>query len=71
MFNNFSNTIYVKTKNIWIVVIIILTRCIYYMSNQPATISSSQSVGFINMLSTLPIIGNIIKELMKIGIAGF
>ncbi|MBS6025319.1 MAG: VanZ family protein [Paeniclostridium sordellii] len=58
-------------KNIWVGLTIIWMGLIYYMSNQPATISSSQSGGFINMLSNLPIIGNTIKELMKIGIAEF
>ncbi|MBW4861654.1 MAG: VanZ family protein [Paeniclostridium sp.] len=60
-----------KIKNIWVGLTIIWMGLIYYMSNQPASISSSQSGGFINMLSTLPIIGNTIKELMKIGIAEF
>ncbi|MFR6018303.1 MAG: VanZ family protein [Paraclostridium sordellii] len=60
-----------KFKNIWVGLTIIWMGLIYYMSNQPATISSSQSGGFINMLSNLPIIGNTIKELMKIGIAEF
>ena len=58
-------------KNIWVGLTIIWMGLIYYMSNQPASISSSQSGGFINMLSNLPIIGNTIKELMKIGIAEF
>ncbi|MCR1849916.1 VanZ family protein [Paeniclostridium sordellii] len=60
-----------KFKNIWVGLTIIWMGLIYYMSNQPASISSSQSGGFINMLSNLPIIGNTIKELMKIGIAEF
>ncbi|CEK31598.1 acetobutylicum phosphotransbutyrylase [[Clostridium] sordellii] len=60
-----------KNKNIWVGSTIIWMGLIYYMSNQPASISSSQSGGFINMLSNLPIIGNTIKELMKIGIAEF
>ena len=60
-----------KFKNIWVGLTIIWMGFIYYMSNQPASISSSQSGGFINMLSNLPIIGNTIKELMKIGIAEF
>ncbi|MDU2149173.1 MAG: VanZ family protein [Paeniclostridium sordellii] len=60
-----------KFKNIWVGLTLIWMGLIYYMSNQPASISSSQSGGFINMLSNLPIIGNTIKELMKIGIAEF
>ncbi|CEP84971.1 VanZ family protein [Paraclostridium sordellii] len=60
-----------KFRNVWSILTIIWMGFIYYMSNQPASISSSQSGGFINMLSTLPIIGNTIKELMKIGIAEF
>ena len=60
-----------KFRNVWSILTIIWMGFIYYMSNQPSSISSSQSGGFINMLSTLPIIGNTIKELMKIGIAEF
>lgn len=60
-----------KFKNIWVGSTIIWMGLIYYMSNQSASISSSQSGGFINMLSNLPIIGNTIKGLMKIGIAEF
>jgi VanZ family protein len=39
------------------------------MSNQPSTVSSSQSGGFINMLCNIPIIGIVVENLMKIGLA--
>lgn len=58
-----------KLKNIYLVLTIMWMGVIYYMSNQPAAISSSQSGGFINILKKLPMIGNTIKELMKIGLA--
>lgn len=44
---------------------------IFYMSNQPSTVSSSQSGGFINMLCNIPIIGIVLENLMKIGLAEF
>lgn len=44
---------------------------IFYMSNQPSTVSSSQSGGFINMLCNIPVIGIVAENLMKIGLAEF
>lgn len=44
---------------------------IFYMSNQPSTVSSSQSGGFINMLCNIPTIGIVVENLMKIGLAEF
>lgn len=44
---------------------------IFYMSNQPSTVSSSQSGGFINMLCNIPVIGIVAENLMKIGLDEF
>ncbi|MGL5754991.1 MAG: VanZ family protein [Paraclostridium sp.] len=58
-------------KKVFLILTISWMIFIFYMSNQPASISSSQSGGFIGMLCNIPVIGIVIKDLMKIGIAEF
>lgn len=58
-------------RKIYIVLSICWMIFIFYMSNQPSTVSSSQSGGFINMLCNIPIIGIVVETLMKIGLAEF
>ena len=58
-------------KKVFLVLAILWMGIIFYMSNQPANISSAQSGGVIEMLSTLPILGNVIKAMMQNGTAEF
>ncbi|MEG1345017.1 MAG: VanZ family protein [Romboutsia sp.] len=58
-------------KKVFLILTILWMIFIFYMSNQPASISASQSGGFIGMLCNIPVIGIVIKDLMKIGIAEF
>ena len=58
-------------KKIFLVLDILWMGFIFYLSNQPADISSDQSGELIKMLSNLPIIGNVIDYMMKIDIAQF
>lgn len=58
-------------KKIFLILTIVWMIFIFYMSNQPSSISSSQSGGFIGMLCNIPVIGVVIKDLMKIGMAEF
>lgn len=44
---------------------------IFYMSNQPAEISSAQSGGVVEILSKLPILGDIVNKMMEVDIAQF
>ena len=53
-------------KKIFLVLAILWMGFIFYLSNQPADISSDQSGELIKMLSNLPIIGNVIDYMMKI-----
>ena len=53
-------------------VLAILWMCvIFYMSNQPAAISSAHSGGVINMISNMPVIGNLMDYLTSIDIGEF
>ncbi|MGL4912929.1 MAG: VanZ family protein [Romboutsia sp.] len=58
-------------KKIFLLLAISWMGVIFYMSNQPASISSAQSGGVIEMLSTLPVIGNVIKAMTQNGTAEF
>lgn len=58
-------------KKLFSILTILWMIFIFYMSNQPSSISSSQSGGFIGMLCNIPVIGFVIKDLMKIGMAEF
>lgn len=62
---------FVMKRKIYIGLSICWMIFIFYMSNQPATVSSSQSGGFINMLCNIPVIGIVVENLMKIGLAEF
>ena len=53
-------------KKICIALAIIWMGVIFYMSNQPASISSIHSGNTINIISKLPIIGNIMDYLTSI-----
>lgn len=58
-------------KKKYIILTILWMSFIFYMSNQPAEISSAQSGGVIEMLSNVPIIGNIVIKMMEVDIAQF
>lgn len=58
-------------KKICIVLAIIWMIVIFYMSNQPASISSMHSGSTINIISKLPLIGNIIDYLASINMEEF
>ena len=58
-------------KKIFLVLTFIWMIFIFYLSHQPATISASQSGGFMNMLTKLPIIGGFLDELIKLSFAEF
>ena len=58
-------------KRIFLFVTLIWMIFIFYLSHQPATISASQSGGFMDMLTKLPIIGGLLDELMKLSFAEF
>ena len=44
---------------------------IFYMSDQPATVSAGQSGGVINMLVNMPIIGSIVSPILTSSIGEF
>lgn len=58
-------------KKLFIILTIIWMALIFYMSNQPADISSEQSSSVISMLSSLPIIGNLIDIMIANDTAQF
>lgn len=58
-------------KKIYILLAILWMGIIFYMSNQPATISSIYSGNTINIISKLPLIGNIMDYLTSINIGEF
>ena len=58
-------------KRIFLVLTLVWMMFIFYLSHQPATVSASQSGGFMNMLTKLPIIGGLLDELMKLSFAEF
>ena len=58
-------------KRIFLVLTLVWMVFIFYLSHQPATISASQSGGFMDMLTKLPMIGGLLDELMKLSFAEF
>ena len=58
-------------KRICIALAILWMGVIFYMSNQPATISSIHSGNTISLISKLPLIGDIMEYLMSINIGEF
>jgi VanZ family protein len=58
-------------KKIPLVLTILWMFFIFYLSHQPATVSQYQSGGFIDMLSSIPLIGSVITNMIEIGIAEF
>lgn len=62
MENNMRKKIFSLLTIVWMIII-------FYMSNQPAQISTQQSNGAINILSSIPIVGNIIDILVLNGTA--
>ncbi|MGL5714833.1 MAG: VanZ family protein [Paraclostridium sp.] len=60
----------IKNKKILILAIIWM-MVIFYLSHQPAEISSNQSSGVIEILSNMPIIGGFISNLIEMEISQF
>lgn len=58
-------------KKLFIILTITWMAIIFYMSNQPADISSEHSSSVINLLSSLPLVGNIIDVMIANDIAQF
>lgn len=58
-------------KKIYPILIVLWMCFIFYMSAQPATVSSAQSGGFISFLSPIPFVGDIVSYLMDIKIGEF
>jgi len=58
-------------KKICILLTILWMGVIFYMSNQPATISSIHSGNTISIISKLPLIGNVMDYLTSINIGEF
>lgn len=58
-------------RKIYLVLTLIWMGVIFYMSNQPATISAQHSGGVVEFLSNLPYIGNVVTYMMEIDIAEF
>lgn len=58
-------------KKIFLVLAILWMCVIFYMSNQPAQISSAHSGGVINMINNIPLIGDLMKYLTSINIGEF
>ncbi len=58
-------------KKFFIVLTIVWMGVIFYMSNQSASISSMHSGNTINIISKLPLIGNIMDYLTSINIGEF
>ena len=58
-------------KKRYLLLAVLWMMFVFYLSHQPADISSSQSGGVINLLSSLPLIGGVIEYMMQIDIAEF
>lgn len=61
---NIKNKIYLLLAILWM-------GTIFYLSNQPAEISTAQSGGVIELLSNIPIIGSLVSAMMEVDIAQF
>ena len=58
-------------KRVYLLLAFIWMGVIFYMSNQPASVSSQHSGGVIEFLNNLPFIGSIVTYMMEIDIAEF
>lgn len=58
-------------KKIFLTLAILWMGIIFYMSNQPANISTVQSDGVINILSGVPVLGGVMDVLISNGTASF
>ena len=58
-------------KKIFLALAVLWMGIIFYMSNQPANISTVQSDGVINILSGVPVLGNVMDVLILNGTASF
>ena len=58
-------------KRIFLVLTLVWMIFIFYLSHQPASVSASQSGGFMDMLTSLPIVGGLFDELMEFSFAEF
>ena len=58
-------------KRVYLLLAFIWMGVIFYMSNQPASVSSQHSGGVIEFLSNLPFIGSIVTYMMERDIAEF
>ena len=58
-------------RKIYLVLAILWMGVIFYMSHQPASISSEYSGGVVEFLSNLPFVGDIVTYMMEIDIAEF
>ena len=58
-------------RKIFLVLSILWMCVIFYMSNQPATISSNHSGNVINIISSIPFIGSLMNYLTSINIGEF
>lgn len=58
-------------KKIFLALAILWMGTIFYMSNQPANISTVQSDGVINILSGVPVLGGVMDVLISNGTASF
>ncbi|CEI73341.1 VanZ family protein [Romboutsia hominis] len=58
-------------KKIFLALAILWMGTIFYMSNQPANISTVQSDGVINILSGVPVLGDVMDVLISNGTASF
>ncbi|WP_195939303.1 VanZ family protein [Romboutsia sp. 1001713B170131_170501_G6] len=58
-------------KKIFLTLAILWMGIIFYMSNQPANISTVQSDGVINILSGVPVLGSVMDVLISNGTASF
>lgn len=55
----------------YLILAVIWMAFIFYMSNQPADVSSAQSGGVIDLLSNIPIVGDLVRRLMEVDLAQF
>ncbi|MEF9991650.1 MAG: VanZ family protein [Romboutsia sp.] len=58
-------------KRIYLIAAILWMGLIFYMSNQPATVSAMQSGDLVSFLEKIPYIGATITHLMNIGVGEF
>lgn len=61
----------VLRKKIFFILTLVWMCFIFYLSHQPASVSASQSGGFMNMLTSLPIVGGLLAKVMEFSFAEF